>query len=120
MFGRDLRGERDLAEVSAGEDGRVDELLEAYRFEVGELTCSAIGIERSAELPSGGDRDRRGKHDVAGVGSVGIDKERVPAEEREIFARGGAGGETRRRGGGEKVDLHLKLGDALRDSKVIG
>ena len=30
---RDLGSERDLAEVAAGEDGRVDELLEADGFE---------------------------------------------------------------------------------------
>ncbi len=130
VLGRDVGGEVDLAEPAAGEDGRVDELLEGDGLEGGVgggFGGAAGGIERGAEVPAFGDGDAGGDDDVGDVGvrrcaglgaAEGIDEDGVPAEEREVGAGGAAFGEVGA-AGGEEVHLDVELRGACGDGDVV-
>ncbi len=84
MLRGDFRCEVDLTEPTAGEYGRIDQLLERDGLETG---GRGVGLKGGAKLPASGKGDGGRDEDVGDVrvrdvAVERIDKDGVPAKER--------------------------------------
>ena len=113
--GLDLRGERELVEVLAGDDGRVFELLDGGGGVVGGAAGGVLwivavgGSECSADAPACWDLHGGLHGDVFDRDVGGVEKQLFPLEDGQLR------GDTL---GDDAIEMGVKRGDALRNGEV--
>src|SRR5579872_4709371 len=116
---RDLGRQRDLGDVLAGEQRRVDELLEGNGLKLRVRVVAASLLQCRAVLPYAGENNGGLQVQVGGRVTGGIPDQLIPAEQRQVGAGRGAGGESIGRRGGQEVVFHLDLRNARSEERRV-
>ena len=112
VLGRDLRRQWNLAEVSPGDEWRIDQHLERHRLEAGLGAILPGRGQRGAGLPPVGNGDAGGDGYVCRRDMRRVEHNRVPLQHRDVraggvvFIRAGAAGH------GQEVIRDIERGDA--------
>ena len=115
VFGRDLRGEGELVEVFAGDDGGVFKLLDGGGGVVGSAAFGVLWVvavgwsECGADAPACRDFDRGLNGDFFYGRVRGVEEELLPLEHGELLADAG---------GDDAVEVSVQSGDAVGHGDV--